>query len=427
MKPSLKREIGLYEATVFGVGIILGAGIYALIGPAAGIAGNAVWISFIIGAVISALTGLSYAELSTLFPKAAAEYVYAKEAFGKELWAFLLGWLIVFAGVVSVSTVAIGFAGYLRSFLDAPLSIIAILLIGSLSFMNFVGIEESSRVNIVFTAIEILGLALIVVLALGRFPSVNYFEAPIGFQGIFAAAALIFFAYLGFEDIVNIAEEMEDPQKTIPRALILSIVVTTIFYVLVSVSAVSLVDWRGLGGSGAPLAYAASVVLGENAFLILSVIALFATANTVLILLIVGSRMVYGMARGGSLPKLFSSIHRGRGTPWIAILAVMFPSMVFATLGDIRLVAGVTNFATFTIFASVNFSLVWLRYKQPDLKRPFKVPFNIGNFPTIPSLGLISCVFLALHLNLLAVIIGILTLIAGGVGYGVLRQVRGQK
>ena len=420
MGSSLKREIGLFEAIGFGVGIILGAGIYALIGPAAEMAGNALWMSFVLGAIISSFTGLSYAELSTMFPEAAAEYVYAKKAFGKELWAFLLGWLIIFAGAVSVSTVAIGFSGYLRSFIDMPTSVTALLLIGMLSFLNFLGIEESSRVNIMFTAIEVAGLALIIFLGLGRFPNVDYLASPTGLQGIFAGAALIFFAYLGFEDIVNIAEEIEDPQKNIPRALIFSIIVATVFYVLVAVSAVSLADWRILGGSDAPLAYAASTVLGGNAFFVLSIIALFATANTVLILLMVGSRMVYGMARDGSLPKIFSIVHEERGTPWIAIVAVMLLSMLFAAIGDIRLIAGVTNFATFTIFALVNLSLLSLRYKQPDLKRPFKVPFNIGRFPVVAFLGVASCIFFVFHIDLLAVMIGFLALVGGVLMYGIL-------
>ncbi len=416
----MKRKIGTFEATCFGVGTILGAGIYALIGPAAGVAGNAVWISFIVGALISSFTGLSYAELSTMFPKAAAEYMYAKKAFGTEFGAFLLGWLIIFAGIVSVSTVAIGFAGYLKSFVNAPISVISILLIGLLSLMNYAGIKESSKVNILFMIIEIFGLLFIVILGFGRFPSVDYLEAPAGWGGIFAAATLIFFAYLGFEDIVNIAEEMEDPERTIPKALIYSIVATTVFYVLVAIAIVRMADWRQLSISNAPLAYAASLVFGRNAFLLLSVIALFATANTVLMLLIVGSRMVYGMARDGALPNIFSNIHQGRGTPWTAIAAIMLLAMMFTFLGDIRLVAEVTNFATFVIFASVNLSLILLRYRQPNLKRPFRVPISIGKFPLLPFLGLASCVFLVFHISLLAVVIGIFILIAGGATYGAL-------
>jgi APA family basic amino acid/polyamine antiporter len=417
MKPSLRREIGLFEAVAFGVGTILGAGIYALIGPASGLAGNAVWISFVIGAVISSFTGLSYAELSTMFPKAAAEYVFAREAFNSRFWAFLLGWLIVFAGVVSVSTVAIGFASYLKSYLNLPVPILAIILIGFLSLVNYAGIEESSRVNIVFLIVEVFGLLFVTILGFSLFPSVNYLETTSGTGGVLAASALIFFAYLGFEDIVNIAEEMENPEKTIPKALILSIVVATVFYVLVAVATVSLADWRQLSTSSAPLAYAVSRVLGANAFLMLSVIALFATANTVLILLVVGSRMVYGMSRDGALPAAFSNIDERTGVPRIAIFTTMVLSMVFASLGDLRLIAGVTNFATFLIFAFVNFSLIWLRHKQPGLRRPFRVPLNIGWFPLIPFLGLISCMFLLLHISSSAMIIGFVALGLGAIVY----------
>jgi len=417
MTHTLRRDIGLFEATTFGVGIILGAGIYALIGPASGLAGNSLWISFIIGAIVSSFTGLSYIELSTMFPKAAAEYVYAKKAFGRELWAFLLGWLIIFAGAVAASAVAIGFAGYLRSFITAPIIVIALLLILGLSLTNFLGIQESSRMNIAFTAVEISGLVLIIILGLSQMEntSINYFEAPLGIQGILTASALVFFAYLGFEDVVNIAEEMKEPRKNIPKALILSILITTIFYVLLAFSVVNLADWNMLAASEAPLAYAASQVLGSNAFVGLSIIALFATANTVLILLIVGSRMIFGMSRGGALPKFLSKVHGGRGTPWVAVIVVMIASMFFIFLRDLELVAGITNFATFTIFSSVNVALIWLRYRQPELERLFKVPLNIGKFPVIPFLGLISSIVLAYHLEPLSVLVGILVLLIGGV------------
>lgn len=422
MKASLKKDISMFEATTFGIGIILGAGIYAIIGPAAATAGNSLWLSFVIGAIISSFTGLSYAELSTMFPKAAAEYVYTRRAFKKEFWAFLLGWLIILTGIIAASTVAIGFAGYLRSFVNVPIFIIAMILIALLSIPNYLGIEKSSKLNILFTIIEVSGLIIIIFLGMSRFPNVDYFEAPYGFQGILAASALVFFAYIGFEDIVNIAEEMENPIKTIPRALILSILFTTFFYVLIAISVVSLASWSELGASDAPLAFAASKSLGESAFLAISIIALFATANTVLILLIVGSRMVYGMARSGSLSKIFSKVHSKHGTPWVAVLLVMALSMIFASLGDLKLIAGITNFTAFAIFASVNFTLIWFRYNEPELERPFKVPLNIGRFPLIPFLGLISCIFLVSHLDLLAIFLGILALSSGALVYKLIKN-----
>lgn len=419
MKSSLKRTIGTFEATVFGVGIILGAGIYSLIGPAAGSAGNSLWLSFIIGAVISSFTGLSYAELSTMFPRAAAEYVYVKKASGSRFLAFMLAWLIMFAGVAAASTVAVGFAGYLRSFLYAPTPVIAIALIGLLSLISFIGIEESSKVNVLFTGIEIFGLVLIVILGMSRSVDLNYLQSPSGLEGIVGAAALVFFAYIGFEDIVNLAEETERPERTIPKALILSILITTILYVLLATSVVRLAEGIELSRSEAPLAYAASTVLGANAFVLLSAVALFATANTVLILLIVGSRMIYGVARDGSLPVMFSAIHKSRGTPWAAALAIMIACMFFAAIGDLRVLASVANFAAFAIFFSVNLSLIWLRFKMPEAERPFRVPLSLGKLPILPTLGLISCVILISYLDLLGVILGIAALAIGGSAYTV--------
>lgn len=417
----LKREIGLFGATAYGVGIILGAGIYALIGPAAGIAGNSLWMSFLIGALISSFTGLSYAELSTMFPRAAAEYVYVKEAFENRLLAFLIGWLIIFTGVVSASTVALGFAGYFKGLFDFPMILTALILILLLSLVNFYGIKESSTLNILFTGIEIIGLLIIIFLGMPNLGKVNYLEAPHGAGGILAAAALIFFAYLGFEDIANIAEETKNPSKTLPRALILSVVITVAVYVLVAISVVSLTSWFDLRRSEAPLAYAASTALGENAHLVMSFIALFATANTVLIILIVGSRMLYGMARDGSIPHILSNIHPKRRTPWMAVIFMLAFSMLFVLLGDIKVVAGIASFGVFISFALVNLSLIWLRYKKPELKRPFKVPINIGRFPIISFLGLASCSLMVTQFDLIVVSFGIFVIIMGIISYRIYR------
>ncbi|NIR87253.1 amino acid permease [Candidatus Bathyarchaeota archaeon] len=221
-----------------------------------------------------------------------------------------------------------------------------------------------------------------------------------------AAAALMFFAYLGFEDIVNIAEETKNPTKNLPRALILSVLITAIFYVLVALSAVSLADWKALGDSDAPLAYAASKAMGDTAFSVMSYIALFATANTVLIISIVGSRMIYGMAKDGALPPILSKVHPKRRTPWIAVVCVMIFSMLLILLGDIGLVAGITSFGVFITFAFVNLSLIWLRYKKPKPKRSFKAPINIGKFPVIAFLGLASCALMVTQFDLNVVLFG---------------------
>lgn len=408
----LPKKIGLIGLTASGVGIILGAGIYALIGSAAGVAGNSVWESFLLGAFISSFTGLSYAELSSTIPKAAAEYSYAKEAFGTRQGSFLIGWIILFTGMVSSSTVAMGFAGYLKGFFGTPIVLTSVILIILLSLLNFIGIEESSRLNILFTLIEASGLILVVILAIPFFGRVNYFETPAGLSGILKASVLIFFAYLGFEDIVNLSEESKSPESDVPRALIFSIIITAVLYVLVAISVVSLVDWQELGLSSNPIALAASKSLGQSAFLAMSVIALFATSNTVLILLIVNSRMIYGMAKDGSLPSSFSKVS-ARGTPWVAVLVTMVFSSLFVLLGNIEFVAEITNFGTFIIFALVNLSVIVLRYRKPNLRGVFRIPLTIGKMPLIPLLGLLSSGLLIPQLNLRVIALGLAVILIG--------------
>ena len=401
----LKRALGLFELTAYGVGIILGAGIYALIGKAAGIAGNSVWISFLIGAVLSSVTALSYIELGTLFPKAAAEYEYFKQAFGKNLITFLVGFLPIAIGIIAGATVALGFAGYLQALTGIPMIIGATSLIICCSFLNFLGIKQSAKFNILFTLIEVTGLLVIIGFAIilisnGTInPSaINYFEMPNGFTGVMTAAALIFFAYIGFEDLVNMAEEVKDPVKVLPKAFVYSILISSLIYILVSAAAVSILNWETLGASNAPLADVAEAAMPGSS-LILSIIALFATANTVLIMLIVDSRMVWGMARSNSLPKSLAKVHKKRKTPWIAIILIGLITILFASTAIITTVAQATDLIVFIIFISVNVSLIAMRYKKPNLKRPFKVPINIGRFPILPFIGILIPLYLMLHLE----------------------------
>ncbi|MDD5416513.1 MAG: APC family permease [Candidatus Aenigmarchaeota archaeon] len=414
--PKLKRELGLFEITMYGVGIILGAGIYALIGKAAGVAGNALWMAFLIGAVIASLTGLSYAELGSMFPKEAAEYIYTKKAFKKPALSFLIGWLIIATSLISAAAVALGFGGYLNGLTGFPIVPSAVGLIIACSFLNFYGMKQSAKMNIVFTLIELLGLLIILFIGIPHWGSVDYFEMPNGFPGIFAAAVLIFFAYLGFEDIVNVSEETRKPTKVIPKAIIISVIITTIIYMLVSISAVSVVSWDVLGQSSAPLADVAATALPGSGFW-LSVIALFATANTVLIILIVHSRMLWGMAKDGSLPKILSKIHPTRYTPHVAVFLAMIACIAFALSGNIKAVAEITDIGAFLIFISVNAALIYMRYTLPKFRRPFKVPFSIGKMPILPLLGLLFCAYMLTHFETRIMLIGLLITVVGVVLY----------
>ncbi len=398
---TLERSVSLFEATLYGVGIILGAGIYALIGEAAGIAGNALWLSFIFSGLIASFTALSYAELSSMFPKESAEFLYVKNAFGKEWLAFLIAWVSIVTGFVSIAAVALGFANYLGYLLPIPIVFGAVGLIALLSLINFAGIKESVKFNIVFTLVEAGGLILIILIALPFLGSVNYFIVPDGGVSLFSmispitvATALIFFAYIGFENLANITEETKQATKTIPKAVLLSLVISTVIYILVALSVVSVVPWEQLAESPAPLALVAESVFGPNAGLSLAIIALFSTTNTVLILLIAVSRRFYGVSKEHCLPNCLHKIHPKTRTPYYAIIATMLLAMLFASTQNIKAVAFLTDFGVFLIFLVVNLAVIFLRFYQPAAERPFRIPLSIGKFPVLPFFGLITCIYM---------------------------------
>ncbi|TBR06908.1 MAG: amino acid permease [Candidatus Nitrosotenuis sp.] len=413
----LKQHLGLFQTTMYGVGLILGAGIYALIGDAAGTAGNSLWISFVLAAVASVFTGLSYAELSSMYPKAAAEYSFVKNAFKNNFVAFIVGWLTLFVAIISASTIALGFGGYFADLFGVPILIAAILVIVGLSFVNFFGIRESSSMNVIFTIIEAAGLALVIWIGFALFGNteIDYLSAPHGLSGIFSAFTLVFFAYVGFENIANIAEEIRNPKKVLPRAIILSISITAMIYILVSVSAIRVLSWEELDSSIAPLADVVKKALGPQAQIVLSFIALFATTNTVLIMLISGSRILYGISKDSALPAIFGIVHQKRKTPWIAVIIIGFLSIVFVFAGDITTIANISVFTIIMVFILVNLSLIWLRYKEPNYERPFKSPLNVKKFPILAALGIITPIFGIIQLNPYVISMGI-----GVVGSGML-------
>lgn len=417
----LKREIDLWEAVLYGIGVIIGAGIYALVGKAAGMAGNSLWLSFLLAAVIAGLTGLSYAELSSFIPKSSAEYSYTRRAFQSKLLSFSIAFLIIFVGSVGAATVSLGFGGYLQNLIGTPFVLNAAALLIVLSIINFLGIETSVKFSAVITSVTIIGLLLIIFFGIPYFGSVNYFDFSFGFSGIMAAAAFIFFAYLGFEDIANIAEETKRPRKTLPKAIFIAIAVTTLLYVLVSISSVSIIPWHELAVSAAPLADVAEKALPGSSPL-LSVIALFATASTVFIFLIAYSRMIYGMTEEHSLPEIFSSLHPTLRTPWAAIILLMLTSLAFILIGDIKFITSIADFGSFFIFAVVNLSLIWLRFTD-SAHREFRVPVNIGRFPVLAFLGLISCAIMILQFDLPIIWFGLGILFAGAIVYKFLDEI----
>lgn len=415
----LKRGMGLFHLTMYGVGLILGAGIYVLIGEATGLAGDSVWIAFVLGSIVALFAGLSYAELSSMFPKAAAEYTFIKNAFKNNFFAFIIGWLTVITSMIMAATVALGFGGYFAEFLNIPIIISAIVLIVVLSLINFIGIRESSWANTIFTIIEASGLILIIIIGftISEPEPVNYFESPTGLTGIIIAFVLIFFAFIGFEDMANVAEEVRNPKKVIPRAIILSVIISGIIYVLVSLAVVRVINWEDLSLSAAPLADVAKRGLGTQGHIIFSGIALFAITNTVLITLVAGSRIIYGMAREKSFPDILAKVHSKTKTPWIAIIVIMLIAIGFSFIGDIVIVANITVFAVVITFAVVNLVVIVLRYTEPNIERKFKVPINIGKFPILPVFGLGISIYMAFQFQIQVVLVGLMIIVIGTVFY----------
>jgi basic amino acid/polyamine antiporter, APA family len=413
-KRKLKRSLGLWQTTLYGVGIIFGAGIYALIGTGAGVAGNGVWLSFVIAGILALFTGFSYAELSSMYSKDAAEYVYTKKAFGKPALSFVVEWVMLFTVIVSGATVAIGFGGYFSHLFGVGVIASAIGLTVVLSAINYFGMKESSAFNIISTLIESAGLVVVVLIGLffAAKSNIDLLAMPAGgFTSIIAGTSVIFFAYLGFEQMVNLSEETKNPKKTMHQALIIALTISTIIYIIVAITAVSVVGADRLAASKAPLTEVVSSVMPDAAF-IFSIIALFATGNTILIIMLVGSRMLYGLSMQKKLPRAFSIIGR-RNTPYVAIAFIMIVTMILVNLTGIKSVALLTDIGLFVVYAFINASLICLRYRQPRAKRSFRSPINIGKLPVLAVLGLVSSIAMLFHFDLIFLLCEAIVALAG--------------
>jgi len=389
---TLRRSLNLVETTLGGVGIILGAGIYALVGAIAAEAGNGLWLSFLIAAVMASAIGLCYAELASMFPRAGADYEYTRQALGPRP-AFVVGWLMVIGNIIAAATVALGFGGYVATFVDLDARVAAILALCVATVIAFSGIEQTVRVTIVGTLVEVAGLILIIAIGVPHLGDVQLTDFNKGAGGVLSGAALVMFAFLGFSQIATLAEEAEDASRVVPLAMVISIGLTAVLYVLVAVAAVTVLGWEALSAADAPLAEVAAEALGGRASDAVAVIALFSTANTMLLLLVAASRMIYGMASAAALPRFLAWVHPGARTPARAILLSLLLAGVFAATGEIAFVAGATNFAVFVGFAAVCLSLIVLRRRRPEQARPFRVPLSVGGVPLLPLVG-IALVFI---------------------------------
>lgn len=420
MNVGLKKELTLLELVLMGIGIIVGAGIYVLIGIGASLAGNALWLSFILASFVAIFTGLSYAKLSFLFPKSSAEYIYIKKAFD-ENFALASGLLIILSSVVGASVVSIGFSEILIDFLqnffkmniNISSHILAICLILICSFFLMLGIKKSAILSVSATFFSLMGLLIIIFFSFPHFGKENIFLIKNPF-GIFEASALIFFAFIGFESIPRLAEESKNPKKDIPRAIILSIIITTIIYVLIAISAVSTVGSSVLSSSKNPLGDVAKTILGTYGLLLVSLFGLFATFSTSFLILLSTSRIIYGIAEQRVLPKIFLSVSKKRRVPQTSIIFVTILSVSFCFLKNLKFLATLTDFFILFIFVLVNLSLIKM------LKRRKNNVNKISLF--FPLLAIFFCFILLFSISLITWFYGLLIYILVFVGIKTIRK-----
>lgn len=427
----LKRGLGLIGATDIGIGAIIGAGIFVLSGVAAGLSGPSVILSFILAGVTAFLTALSSAELSSFITEAGGSFIYAEKAFGPR-WGFLVGWTKSFDYVVGSAAVAIGFAAYLGPLigLSGPLFTIVVAAALPLAFglLNLRGVKEASGANNLLVGLKVLALIVFIAVGasflMGTGDSSNYQPFfPMGAGGTVAAAAVIFFAFVGFNTITVMSEEVKNPERNIPRAIMLAFFISTLLYIGVSVVEVGLVDWRVISSSAAPLETALRVATSNRLIIgFISISALFATASVVMSSLLGASRALFAMGRKGVLPRSLGAVSkRGVPTRTVIIAGVAMAAVVIASGGNLAALAAVFNFGTLLTFLFINLSMLRLRGTMPDAKRSFTVPL----YPLPPVLGIISCVGLMAFLNLEALAIASVWIIIGFLIYWRSQRPRG--
>ncbi|MEU0659300.1 APC family permease [Streptomyces lavendulocolor] len=401
-EPALKRVIGPKLLILFVIGDILGTGIYATTGKVAGKVGGALWLPFLIGFAVAILTAASYVELVGKYPKAAGAALYTQKAFKVPFLTFIVAFMVMCSGLSSASAAARAFSGdYLTEFTRGavPPTLVAILFLLALAALNLRGVSESVKTNVVLTLVELTGLAVILavgawaVLTGGGEPSrLGEFQATgTGYAlltSVLGATALGFFAFVGFEDSVNMAEETRDPVRTFPRAIFTGVVVTGTVYVLVALISSLLVDHRTLERSSGPLlevVKAGGLDFPPKAF---ALIALFAVTNSALINIMMASRLCYGMANERILPRAMGRVLPKRRTPVVGIVFVSLLAIGLVTTGEIEGLGDTTAFLLLCVFAVVNIAVLVLR-RDPVDHPHFRTP------TVLPVLGAITALVLA--------------------------------
>lgn len=369
--PALRRALSLPVITFYGIGTIVGAGIYVLVGKVAGVAGMQAPVAFAVAAIVAVLTAFSYAELSSRFPLSAGEALYVEAGLGLRPLSVFVGLLIVTSGIVSSAAIARGFVGYLHVFVDVPAPVAIALLVVALGVVAAWGIAESAALAVVSTLAEVGGLLLVIwvarhsVVALpARLPElIPGFDAAT-WSGIALGAFLAFYAFIGFEDMVNVAEEVRDPVRTMPVAILLATGATVALYLVLAVVAVLSVPVPELDAAEAPLALIYQRATGGSPAVI-TVIGLFAVVNGGLIQMIMAARALYGMSRQGWLPAFLGVTHPRTQTPLRTTAIVTAAVLVVALALPVEAAASLTSLVVLVVFSLVNLALVRLRHRAP--------------------------------------------------------------
>ena len=388
-EPTLRRSLSLPLVTLYGLGTIIGAGIYVLVAKVAAQAGLYAPLSFLLAALLATFTGFSYAELTARYPKSAGEAVYVQEGLRRRELSLLVGFLIIITGVVSAATIVKGFVGYLHVFVAVPDAVAITLVVLALGGLAVWGISESVAAATLITLVEIGGLLFIIIVAgnslttlPARWPELVPPVDLVVWEGILLGAFLAFYAFIGFEDMVNVAEEVRDPTRVLPRAILLALAGATILYILVALVAVLALPPSELAETRAPLALIYERVTGQPPTLI-TLISLFAIINGALIQIVMGSRVLYGMSREGWIPNWLGRVHARTQTPHLATFLVAGVILVLALWFPLVALAKFTSFVILVVFALINFSLIRIKRRDP-------APADIRTYPAwIPWAGFV--------------------------------------
>lgn len=396
--PALRRTLTLGHAVLYGLGVTIGAGIYVLVSDTAGRAGMHAPLAFLVTAVLVGLTGASLAELGSRYPVAAGEAEYVRRGFGSERLASVVGYLVIAMAIVSASAISVGAAGYVRVFVPAPDMVVIAAVVLGMGAIASRGIVSSVTFAGIMTLIEIGGLLIIIAAGfltepgvIGRLPEMvpHSLDATL-WAGLMTASMLAVFAFVGFEGIVNIAEEMEDPARTLPRAIFLTLAITTALYVLVMWVALVSLGPAELSTAKAPLAQVFERLTGGSPR-VMSAIAVVATLNGIVVNLIMASRVMYGLGRSGALPGALARVHATTSTPILATAIATAIALILALALPIGQLADLSSRITLVVFGMVNVALV--------LVQRMDAPPPAGIFTTpawVPVAGALSCaVFIA--------------------------------